>query len=414
MVRAHLPLPLPNLFIGGFKLAVKSFDKKENQKNLVEKSVNKVAVKNDKKDEIVNIKVVGVGGGGGNAVNCMVDFGVKHVDFICVNTDNQALGGSKADVKIQIGEKITRGKGAGSKPEVGQRAAEESRDEIVSALSGADMVFVTSGMGGGTGTGAAPVVAQTAREMGILTVGVVTKPFMFEGQRRMAQAEEGIAVLRENVDSLVVIPNERLKYSSQQRITLKNAFIVVDDVLRQAVQSISDLILVPGIVNLDFADVTSIMKDAGYAHMGVGVASGKDKAETAAKMAISSPLLETTIEGAKGLIVNITAAPDIGLDDIEVASSMISDQADKDANIIWGAAFDESMDDAMRVTVIATGFATRESYIPIPPSSNSSSRSQFGAVGSRWQSPSNNNVFSDSSSDKGSDVVEDIMSIFNK
>ena len=307
---------------------------------MTNKNIDKKEYEEKTKDEIVKIKVVGVGGGGGNAVNCMVDFGVQHVDFICVNTDSQALAGSKANIKIQIGEKITKGKGAGSKPEVGQRAAEESRDEIVSALSGADMVFVTSGMGGGTGTGAAPIVAQTAREMGILTVGVVTKPFMFEGQRRMAQAEEGISVLRENVDSLVVIPNERLKYSSQQRITLRNAFIVVDDVLRQAVQSISDLILVPGIVNLDFADVTSIMKDAGYAHMGVGTASGKDKAEAAAKMAISSPLLETTIEGAKGLIVNITAAPDIGLDDIEVASSMISDQADKDANIIWGAAFD--------------------------------------------------------------------------
>lgn len=404
-------------------MAVKNFDKnkKENQKNLSNKNISKnnnnSNSSNGAKDEIVKIKVVGVGGGGGNAVNCMVDFGVQHVDFICVNTDSQALGCSKADVKIQIGEKITKGKGAGSKPEVGQRAAEESRDEIISALSGADMVFVTSGMGGGTGTGAAPVVAQTAREMGILTVGVVTKPFMFEGQRRMAQAEEGIAVLRENVDSLVVIPNERLKYSSQQRITLRNAFIVVDDVLRQAVQSISDLILVPGIVNLDFADVTSIMKDAGYAHMGVGVASGKDKAETAAKMAISSPLLETTIEGAKGLIVNITAAPDIGLDDIEVASSMISDQADKDANIIWGAAFDESMDDEMRVTVIATGFATRESYIPVNSSSSSGFRSQFGAKNNinRGQNILENKNFSGTSSgDKNSDIVEDIMSIFNK
>lgn len=418
-------------------MAVKNFDKnkKDNQKNLSDKNVSKNNNNNSNnstKDEIVKIKVVGVGGGGGNAVNCMVDFGVKHVDFICVNTDSQALGCSKADVKIQIGEKITKGKGAGSKPEVGQRAAEESRDEIISSLSGADMVFVTSGMGGGTGTGAAPVVAQTAREMGILTVGVVTKPFLFEGQRRMAQAEEGIAVLRENVDSLVVIPNERLKYSSQQRITLRNAFIVVDDVLRQAVQSISDLILVPGIVNLDFADVTSIMKDAGYAHMGVGSASGKDKAETAAKMAISSPLLETTIEGAKGLIVNITAAPDIGLDDIEVASSMISDQADKDANIIWGAAFDESMDDEMRVTVIATGFATRESYIPVTPSLNSNSsfnssfnsRTSFDANGSRWRGTSgiasntsntgNKSTPGSVPGDKNSDIVEDIMSIFNK
>ena len=328
-------------------------------------------------EEIVRIKVVGVGGGGGNAVNRMVDFGVKYVDFIAVNTDSQALNNSRAATKIQIGDKVTRGKGAGSKPEIGQRAAEESRDEIVDAIKGADMVFVTSGMGGGTGTGAAPEVAKVARELGILTVGVVTKPFLFEGQRRMLQAEEGISKLRESVDSLVVIPNERLKYSSQQRITLKNAFIVVDDVLRQAVQSISDLILVPGIVNLDFADVTSIMRDAGFAHMGVGIASGKDKAECAAKMAVSSPLLETTIDGAKGLIVNVTAAPDIGLDDIEIASSMISDQADKDANIIWGAAFDESMDDQLRVTVIATGFSTRESYIPVSPSLNTKSRRSF-------------------------------------
>lgn len=321
----------------------------------------------DNIEETVKIKVVGVGGGGGNAVNRMVDSGVKCVEFICVNTDRQALLRSKATHKIQIGEKITRGKGAGSKPEVGQRAAEESRDEIIAALKGADMVFITAGMGGGTGTGAAPIVAQIAREMGVLTVGIVTKPFSFEGQKRMTQAEAGIAALREHVDSLVVIPNERLKMASQQRITLMNAFIVADDVLRQGVQSISDLILLPGLVNLDFADVTSIMKDAGYAHMGVGRASGKDKAEAAANMAISSPLLETAINGAKGVIINVTASPDIGLDEIEVASSLIAQQADKNANIIWGAAFDENMDDEISVTVIATGFATRESYLPTPP-----------------------------------------------
>lgn len=360
----------------------------------------------EKNSDIVKIKVVGVGGGGNNAVNRMIDFGVKCVDFICVNTDQQALNNSLASKKIQIGEKVTRGKGAGSKPEVGQRAAEESHDEIVDALRGADMVFVTNGMGGGTGTGAAPVVAQIARELGILTVGIVTKPFMFEGRRRMEQAEKGILSLRDKVDSLVVIPNERLKYVSQQRITLKNAFIVVDDVLRQAVQSISDLVLVPGIVNLDFADVTAIMKDAGYAHMGVGTASGKDKAEAAAKMAISSPLLETTIDGAKGLIVNITAAPDIGLDDIEIASSMISEQADKDANIIWGAAFDESMDDQIRVTVIATGFSTRESYIPVSSNSKPSPK-KFSPMFSHTDN-------SDESSIDSDNVVEDIMSIFNK
>lgn len=322
-------------------------------------------------EEIVKIKVIGVGGGGGNAVNRMIDSGVKCVEFICVNTDRQALLRSKATHKIQIGEKITKGKGAGSKPEIGQRAAEESRDELVAALKGADMVFITAGMGGGTGTGAAPVVAQVAREMGILTVGIVTKPFSFEGQKRMAQAESGISELREQVDSLVVIPNERLKLASQQRITLMNAFIVADDVLRQGVQSISNLIVLPGLVNLDFADVTATMKDAGYAHMGVGHASGKDKAEIAANMAISSPLLETAINGAKGVIINVTASPDIGLDEIETASSLIAQQADENANIIWGAAFDETMDDEISVTVIATGFETRTSYFSVPQAEKS-------------------------------------------
>lgn len=354
-------------------------------------------------EEIVKIKVIGVGGGGGNAVNRMVDSGVKCVEFICVNTDRQALLRSKATNKIQIGEKITRGKGAGSKPEIGQRAAEESRDEIIAALKGADMVFITAGMGGGTGTGAAPVVAQIAREMGILTIGIVTKPFAFEGQKRMAQAENGVAALREQVDSLVIIPNERLKLASQQRITLMNAFIVADDVLRQGVQSISDLILLPGLVNLDFADVTSVMKDAGYAHMGMGRASGKDKAEVAANMAISSPLLETAIDGAKGVIINITASPDIGLDEIETASALISQQADTDANIIWGAAFDENMDDEISVTVIATGFSTRESYMPVPPTSKSVSSKSVGSA-----NPSSSHQ--DNKSDDES--FYDIMSIF--
>lgn len=363
-------------------------------------------------DQLVQIKVIGVGGGGGNAVNRMVDSGVKCVDFICVNTDRQALLRSKANQKIQIGEKITRGKGAGSKPEIGQRSAEESRDEIISAIKGSDMVFITAGMGGGTGTGAAPVVAQIAREMGILTIGIVTKPFSFEGRRRMEQAETGITQLREQVDSLVVIPNERLKFASQQRITLMNAFIVADDVLRQGVQSISDLILLPGLVNLDFADVTSIMKDAGYAHMGVGRASGKDKAEEAAQMAISSPLLETAINGAKGVIINVTSSPDIGLDEIETASSMIAEQADAGANIIWGAAFDEKMDDEMSVTVIATGFATRESYIPIPAASkpNNAGRKIFGRTdsSSRQSISSTGNIHKENE-----DTFYDIMSIFN-
>ncbi|XOQ48633.1 MAG: cell division protein FtsZ [Eubacteriales bacterium] len=309
-------------------------------------------------DNIVQIKVIGVGGGGGNAIDRMVTMGVKGVEFISVNTDKQALYRSKATQKIQIGEKVTHGKGAGSKPEIGQKAADESREAIAAAIRGSDMVFITAGMGGGTGTGAAPIVASIARDMGVLTVGIVTKPFDFEGRRRMEQAESGIAALREHVDSLVVIPNERLKLVSEQRITLLNAFSIADDVLRQGVQSISDLIKLPGLVNLDFADVTAVMKDAGYAHMGVGRASGKDKAEAAANMAISSPLLETAINGAKGVIINITSSPDIGLDEIETASSMIAEQAHQDANIIWGAAFDENMDDEMSVTVIATGFST--------------------------------------------------------
>ena len=310
----------------------------------------------------VQIKVVGIGGGGGNAVNRMVRVGVQGVEFLSINTDRQALAMSQATHKIQIGEKLTKGTGAGSNPEKGQRAAEESRDEIAAALKGTDMVFLTAGMGGGTGTGAAPVIAEIARDIGILTVGIVTKPFAFEGRRRMEQAENGIAALREHVDSLVVIPNERLKLVSEQRITLANAFAVADDVLRQGVQSISQLIKIPGLVNLDFADVTAVMKDAGYAHMGVARAEGKDKAEEAAKTAISSPLLETSIDGARGVIINITSSPDIDLEDVELASTMISRAAHPDANIIWGAAFDENLDDELCVTVITTGFSTDGSY----------------------------------------------------
>lgn len=307
-------------------------------------------------DNIVEIKVIGVGGGGGNAVNRMISAGIKGVEFIAINTDKQALALSTADTKIQIGEKLTKGKGAGANPENGQRAAEESREEIVNVLKGTDMVFITAGMGGGTGTGASPVVAQIAKEMGILTVGIVTKPFAFEGKRKMQQACEGIKTLCENVDSLVVIPNERLHMVSEQRITFKNAFEIADDVLRQAVQSISDLIKIPGIINLDFADVTTIMKDAGYAHMGTGSATGKEKASEAAHKAISSPLLETSIDGAKGVLINITGSSDIGLDEIQMAAGMIQEAAHPDANIIFGAAFDENLDDEMRITVIATNF----------------------------------------------------------
>ncbi len=315
-------------------------------------------------DNIVKIKVVGVGGGGGNAIDRMVDY-VSGVDFISINTDAQTLARSKATMKMQIGEKITHGKGAGSKPEVGEKAAEESREQLAEVLKGTDMVFITAGMGGGTGTGAAPIVAEVAKEMGILTVGIVTTPFLFEGKRRMEQAEAGIAKLKQHVDSLIVIPNERLKHISEERITLQNAFFAADDVLRQGVQSITDLIVIPGLVNLDFADVTSVMKDAGYALMGVGVASGKDKAKIAAQSAITSPLLGTSIQGAKGLIVNIKASSDIGLDEIQEASTMISEQADENAIIIWGAALDEEMEDAISVIVIATGFPTQEAYAPI-------------------------------------------------
>ena len=307
-------------------------------------------------EQVVQIKVIGVGGGGGNAVNQMIQCGVQGVEFITINTDKMALYRSQATHKIQIGEKLTRGQGAGSKPEIGQRAAEESSDEISAAIKGADMISITAGMGGGTGTGAAPVVAQLAKDMGILTVGIVTKPFNFEGKKRMMQAEAGIAALREHVDSLVIVPNERLKFVSEQRITLLNGFAIADDVLKQGIQSIAELIQVPALVNLDFADVTSVMKDAGYAHMGVGRASGKDKAKDAANMAISSPLLETSIMGAKGVIINIIGSPDIGLDEVDEASQMISERAHEDANIIWGAGFSEDMNDEISITVIATGF----------------------------------------------------------
>ncbi len=305
---------------------------------------------------ITNIKVIGVGGGGGNAVNRMVESGLQGVEFVAMNTDQQALMKSRATQKVQLGAKLTKGRGAGADPEVGQRAAEESKDEIANALKGAQMAFITAGMGGGTGTGAAPVVAEVAHDLGILTVGIVTKPFAFEGKRKMGLAEQGIAGLLMHVDSLIVIPNERLKMVSQEKITLINAFEAADNVLRQGVESISALINVPAFINLDFADVRSIMKDAGYAHMGVGNAKGAGKAENAAKAAISSPLLETNIAGARGVIINITSSPDIGLDDTEIAAGLITQSVHPDANIIWGTAFDENLSDEMRITVVATGF----------------------------------------------------------
>ena len=312
----------------------------------------------------VQIKIVGVGGGGGNAVDRMVRSGLQGVEFVAINTDRQAIARSQATLKLQIGEKLTHGMGAGANPDKGQRAAEESREEIEAALKGTDMVFITAGMGGGTGTGAAPVVANIARDLGILTVGIVTKPFGFEGRRRLEQAEKGIANLRDHVDSLLVIPNERLKLICDQRITLANAFNMADDVLRQGVQSISDLITSQAMVNLDFADVTAIMKDAGYAHMGFGRASGKEKASDAAERAIASPLLETSIKGARGVIINVTASPDVDLEDVDIAASTIQKAAHPDANIIWGMAFDDTLDDEMIVTVVATGFDENANGVP--------------------------------------------------
>ena len=309
-------------------------------------------------ESAVQIKVIGVGGGGGNAVNRMVDAGLQGAEFIAINTDKQILTHSRATHKIQIGEKATRGQGAGGKPEVGAKAAEESKELIADALKGTDMVFITAGMGGGTGTGAAPIIAQTAKEMGILTIGVVTKPFKFEGKMRMNQAQSGIAKLAEHVDSLIVIPNDRLRYITEQRMSLAQAFSMADEVLLHGVKSISELIKIPGFINLDFADVTSVMKDAGYAHMGVGSATGKDKAEQAASAAASSPLLETSIAGAKGVIISITSSEDIDLEDVEDAASTITAQAHPDANIIWGVAFDPNLDDEMIITVVATGFAS--------------------------------------------------------
>ncbi|MBR2109484.1 MAG: cell division protein FtsZ [Ruminococcus sp.] len=346
------------------------------------------------------IKVIGVGGGGGNAINRMVSMEVKNVEFISINTDDHVLRLSKASQTVQIGEKLTRGKGAGSMPEIGQKAAEESKDEIAALLKDTDMVFVTAGMGGGTGTGAAPVIAKIAKDMGILTAAVVTKPFAFEGKRRMAQAEQGIEELAACVDSLIIVPNERLKYVSETPITLQNAFAIADDVLRQGVQSISDLILVPGMVNLDFADVTSVMKDAGYAHMGMGFATGKDKATDAANSAISSPLLETSIDGAKGVIINITASPDISLEDIDAASTMIKDKVSDDANIIWGAVIDEKLEDAINVTVIATGFNGDGKPAPV------------GADEHIINEPEGDSK--ENTDDEDDDSFYDIMSIFNK
>ncbi len=310
----------------------------------------------DEKENIVNIKVIGVGGGGNNAVNRMIKDNVQGVEFIAINTDQQALNHSEATHKILIGESVTHGRGAGSDPETGRRAAEESKSEIEEALKDTEMVFISAGMGGGTGTGAAPMIAKTAKDMGILTVGIVTKPFGFEGTRKMLQAENGIRDLLNNVDSLVVIPNERLNRVSDQKITLANAFQLADSVLKQGVQSITELIKSHGFINLDFADVRRVMADAGYAHMCVASAAGKDKVDTVAHAVITSPLLETSLSNAKGIVLNFTADPEVALEDIYRAADIIRSEAHEDAEIIWGVALDENLNDELRVTVIATGF----------------------------------------------------------
>ena len=341
-------------------------------------------------DGTATIKVIGVGGAGNNAVNRMIEAGIRNVEFIAVNTDRQTLNESKAGSKIQIGEKLTRGLGAGANPDIGSQAAEESRAEIAEVLKGADMVFVTAGMGGGTGTGAAPIVAATAKEMGILTIGVVTKPFTFEGKKRLAQAERGIASLKGKVDTLVVIPNDKLLQVIDRKTSMIEAFRMADDVLRQGVQGISDLISVPGVINLDFADVRTIMLNQGMAHMGIGCASGENRAEDAAKQAIQSPMLETSIEGARGIIINITGGSDMGLHEANTAAELVQRSADPEANIIFGTVIDESMGDELQITVIATGFEKEEDRRP---------GSQYeNIVADAWRKRSSNTITSASSS----------------
>lgn len=307
-------------------------------------------------EQFAKIKVIGVGGGGNNAINRMIDHGVRGVDFIAFNTDKQALYSSKAEAKIQIGEKLTKGLGAGANPEIGERAAEENRNEIMEAMEGADMIFITAGMGGGTGTGAAPIVAEIAKELGILTVAVVTKPFTFEGRKRLKQADTGLENLREKVDTLVIIPNDKLLQMAEKKTPMSEAFQMADEVLRQGIQGISDLISVPNLINLDFSDVKTIMENKGIAHMGIGQANGDNRATEAAQLAIKSPLLETSIDGAKSVLLNITGGDDLGMLEVNEAAELIMQAVDKDANIIFGAGIDSSMNNEVKITVIATGF----------------------------------------------------------
>lgn len=314
-------------------------------------------------EQFAKIKVIGVGGGGNNAVNRMIEHGVRGVDFIALNTDKQSLFSSKAENKIQLGEKITKGLGAGANPDIGAKSAEENREEILQALKGSDMIFITAGMGGGTGTGAAPIVAEIAKELGILTVGVVTKPFGFEGRKRLLQAEQGINNLKTRVDTLVTIPNDRLLQIADKKTTIADAFSMADDVLKQGIQGISDLISVPNLINLDFADVKTIMHDKGIAHMGIGQASGDNRATEAAQQAIQSPLLETSIEGAKSVLLNITGGEDLGIFEVNEAADLIRAAVDEDANIIFGAGIDETLGEAIKITVIATGFGDSPSIV---------------------------------------------------
>lgn len=365
---------------------------------------------------VVSIKVIGIGGGGNNAVNRMVESGLQGVEFIAVNTDKQALYYSQAETKIQVGEKLTRGQGAGSNPEVGRKSAEESREQIASALKDAHMVFITAGMGGGTGTGGAPIIAEVAREMGILTVGVVTRPFSFEGKKRLEQAAIGTQALKDSVDSLIVIPNERLKFVSEQKISFKNAFEIADSVLKQAVASISELITMPGFINLDFADVTTVMKDAGYAHMGVGKAAGKDKAEEAAKMAIHSPLLETSIRGAKGVILSIVGSPDIDFEEVELAATMVQEEAHPDVHLIFGASIDETLEDEIRVIVIATGFDEIDASSTISKLETNTIKIDSSKPPLNLEDETKNNTNEPNNIDdtNGDDPIDDILKIFSK
>ena len=358
-------------------------------------------------DGTATIKVIGVGGAGNNAVNRMIEAGIKNVEFIAVNTDRQALNLSKASSKIQIGEKLTRGLGAGANPDIGTQAAEESRAEIAEVLKGADMVFVTAGMGGGTGTGAAPIVAATAKELGILTIGVVTKPFTFEGKKRLAQAERGVAALKGRVDTLVVIPNDKLLQVIDRKTSIVEAFRMADDVLRQGVQGISDLISVPGLINLDFADVKTIMLNQGMAHMGIGSASGENRAEDAAKQAIQSPLLETSIEGAKGVIINITGGSDIGLHEANTAAELVQRNADPEANIIFGTVTDDSLGDEIQITVIATGFEKEEERRNV-------TQNYDNIVAEAWKKRSSSSISSSTSSNDNNPNELDIPTFLRK